>query len=77
MWHELTQGIVERDWKKAEEGKKSIEKNQREMARERKSRSETWDPIHFATSYCKEKGWDCSPLQSLVPVAPIVVPITD
>ena len=77
MWKELTEGIFEKDWKKAGEAKKSVEKRQRELARERKLRGETWVPRHFSTSYSKEDGWNCSPLQNLVPPAPIIVPIND
>ena len=63
------------DWVKATEAKKAIEEKQRKLLRDRKSRGETWTPKHFSVSYSKETGWDCSPIEKIVPPAPIVVPI--
>ncbi|GAV59005.1 LOW QUALITY PROTEIN: Oxysterol_BP domain-containing protein, partial [Cephalotus follicularis] len=75
VWSEVNQGILSKDWEKAIEAKKAVEKMQRQLLRERKSRGETWHPKYFSLSYSKEDGWDCSPVQKWVPPAPIVVPI--
>lgn len=74
MWGEVSQGILNKDWGKAMEAKKAVEEKQRELLRDRNSRSETWAPKHFIVSYDKESGWDCQPMQNFVPPAPIVMP---
>ncbi|XP_059460467.1 oxysterol-binding protein-related protein 4B-like isoform X2 [Corylus avellana] len=75
VWSELSQGILSKNWEKAREEKKAVEEKQRELLRERESKGETWVPKHFSVSYCKEGGWDCSPIQQKVPPAPIDVPL--
>ncbi|CAK9325819.1 unnamed protein product [Citrullus colocynthis] len=75
VWGEVSQGILSKDWKKAKKAKMAVEERQRELAKERESRKQTWVPKHFKVSYSKENGWDCSPIQPTVPPAPIVVPI--
>ena len=75
VWSEVSQGIMSKDWVKAGEEKKVVEEKQRELLRERKSKSETWVPKHFIVSHSKENGWDCSPIEQVVPPAPIVVPL--
>ncbi|XP_024024215.1 oxysterol-binding protein-related protein 4C isoform X1 [Morus notabilis] len=74
VWGEVSQGILNKDWGKAMEAKKAVEEKQRELLRDRNSRSETWAPKHFIVSYDKESGWDCLPMQNFVPPAPIVIP---
>ncbi|KAF4393856.1 hypothetical protein F8388_018347 [Cannabis sativa] len=75
VWSEVSQGIMSKNWEKAREAKKEIEKNQRVLQKERKSKSETWVPKYFNVSYSKKNGWNCSPLQKTIPPAPIVVPL--
>ncbi|KAF4375204.1 hypothetical protein F8388_010819 [Cannabis sativa] len=75
VWSEVSQGIMSKNWEKAREAKKEIEKNQRVLQKERKSKSETWVPKYFTVSYSKKNGWNCSPLQKTIPPAPIVVPL--
>ncbi|KAM6580896.1 oxysterol-binding protein-related protein 4C [Cannabis sativa] len=77
VWSEVSQGIMNRDWGKAREAKKSIEENQRVLLAERNLNSETWVPKHFTVLYNKENGWDCSPIVKTVPPAPIVVPLNN
>ncbi|GLT97405.1 hypothetical protein SLE2022_149720 [Rubroshorea leprosula] len=74
VWSELSQAILSKDWDKAREAKKDVEENQRELSREKESRGEAWVPKHFTATYTKDGDWECSPIQSLVPPAPIVVP---
>ncbi|PON48939.1 Oxysterol-binding protein [Parasponia andersonii] len=75
VWSEVSQGILSKDWGKAREAKKAVEEKQRELLRDRKSKSEIWVPKHFNVSYSKENGWECSPIEMVVPPAPIVVPL--
>lgn len=75
VWSEVSRGILEKDWEKASEAKRGIEQKQREIQKERDSRGERWAPKHFNVTYSKENGWDCSPMESQVPPAPIVVPL--
>ncbi|XP_027921827.1 oxysterol-binding protein-related protein 4C-like isoform X1 [Vigna unguiculata] len=72
VWSELSEAILNKEWEKAEEAKKSIEERQRELRRERESKGENWVPKHFTVSYSKEKGWNCSPIEKWVPNAPII-----
>ncbi|GMN62073.1 hypothetical protein TIFTF001_031165 [Ficus carica] len=71
----VNEGILSKDWGKAREAKKAVEERQRELLRERKSRGETWVPKHFIVSCTNKDGWDCSPIEKIVPPAPIVVPL--
>ncbi|KAL2338675.1 hypothetical protein Fmac_013121 [Flemingia macrophylla] len=71
VWGELSQAIMSKDWEKAREAKKIVEERQRVLQRERESKGENWIPKHFIVSSGKE-GWDCSPIQKLVPNAPII-----
>ncbi|KAM1067463.1 hypothetical protein FF1_022705 [Malus domestica] len=76
VWGLLSQAIIGKDWGKAREAKKAVEEKHRELLRERESRGETWIPKHFTVTHSKEGcGWDCSPIQQLVPLAPISVPL--
>ncbi|XP_022638693.1 oxysterol-binding protein-related protein 4C-like [Vigna radiata var. radiata] len=72
VWSELSEAILSKKWEKAKEAKKIIEERQRELRRERESKGEKWVPKHFTVSYNKEKGWNCSPIKSSVPNAPII-----
>ncbi|CAL1408574.1 unnamed protein product [Linum trigynum] len=78
VWSEVSRGILSRDWEKAKEAKRAVEEKQREMAKARKSRGEVWVPKYFTPSKCDGDGDDdtCeySPIETLVPPAPIVVP---
>lgn len=75
MWSEVSKGILSKQWGRASEAKNAVEEKQRKLLKERASIGENWVPKHFAVSYSKERGWDCSPLQPIVPPAPIVVPL--
>ncbi|KAK4756170.1 hypothetical protein SAY87_006297 [Trapa incisa] len=75
VWSEVSRGILDKDWEKASEAKRSVEQRQRELKKERESRGERWAPKHFNVNYSKEKGWDCSPIAGQVPPAPIIVPL--
>lgn len=75
VWGEVSQGIMNKDWEKAKAAKTAIEEKEREGLRERKSRGETWVPKHFKLFSGKEGGWDCLPIQDLVPPAPIALPL--
>ncbi|GLT28700.1 hypothetical protein SLA2020_036120 [Shorea laevis] len=74
VWGELSEAILSKDWDKAREAKKIVEEKQRKLLRERESREETWVPKHFTVNFTKDGDWDCSPIQRLVPPAPLVVP---
>ncbi|MED6132824.1 hypothetical protein PIB30_022467 [Stylosanthes scabra] len=71
VWGEVSEAILNKDWEKATAAKKLVEERQRELARERIKKGETWLPKHFAVSYTKERGWNCLPIQKSVPPAPI------
>lgn len=75
VWSEVSQYIMRQDWEKASEAKKAVEEKQRKLLRERESAGETWVPRHFSVSCNRESGWDCSPIEKVVPPAPIVVPL--
>lgn len=75
VWSEVSHGILGKDWEKARKAKRNVEQMQRELQKERDSRGEKWLPKHFTVTHSKENGWDCSPIESQVPPAPIVVPI--
>ncbi|KAJ0029772.1 hypothetical protein Pint_14030 [Pistacia integerrima] len=75
VWAEVSQGILNQEWEKARDAKKSVEEEQRKLLRERESAGETWVPQHFHLTQSKERGWDCSPIRERVPPAPIVVPL--
>ncbi|MED6132823.1 hypothetical protein PIB30_022466 [Stylosanthes scabra] len=71
VWGEVSEAILNKDWEKATAAKKLVEERQRELARERIKKGETWLPKHFAVSYTKERGWNCLPIQKWVPPSPI------
>ena len=70
----MSQEILQKSWEKAREAKNAVEVRERELVKERQMKGETWIPKHFSLNYSRENGWHCSPTQSLVPPAPIVVP---
>ncbi|KAI3896422.1 hypothetical protein MKX03_008584 [Papaver bracteatum] len=75
VWSEVIQGILNKDWAKAREAKQEIEEKERALAKERKSKGESWVPKYFNLSksnYSKEEVYECSPKQKWVPPAPIV-----
>ncbi|KAK6152171.1 hypothetical protein DH2020_014806 [Rehmannia glutinosa] len=73
VWSEVSRAILQKNWEKAREAKSCIEEKQREIARERKSKDDDWAPKYFTVSHTKENGWDCLPINKLVPTAPILV----
>lgn len=75
VWGEVSRGILNKSWEKASEAKSSIEEKERELVRQRKSKGENWIPKHFTLSYTKDTEWDCLPIQTWVPPAPIIVPL--
>lgn len=74
VWGEVSEGIMNKDWEKAREGKRDMEENQREYLRQRVASGQSWTPKHFSVTRAG-KDWDCAPLQPTVPRAPIVVPL--
>ncbi|KAM3394931.1 oxysterol-binding protein-related protein 4B [Capsicum galapagoense] len=74
VWAEVSQAILSRNWVKAKQAKTIVEETERELAKERKSKSEIWVPKHFTVSYSKESGWAATPNERWVPPAPIIVP---
>ncbi|MCD9560296.1 hypothetical protein HAX54_018818 [Datura stramonium] len=74
VWAEVSQSILSRNWEKAKQAKTIVEERERELAKERKSKSEIWVPKHFTVSYTKESGWVPTPNERWVPPAPIIVP---
>lgn len=75
VWADVSQAILKKSWEKAREAKNSVEQRGRELSKERKMKGETWVPKHFIVTYSNENGWYCSPTKTLVPPAPIVVPL--
>ncbi|GFP89202.1 oxysterol-binding protein-related protein 4c [Phtheirospermum japonicum] len=73
VWGEVTRAILQKSWDKAREAKTCIEEWQREIGRERKSKDDVFAPKYFTLSHTKENGWDCLPINKLVPKAPILV----
>ncbi|EOA16752.1 hypothetical protein CARUB_v10004961mg [Capsella rubella] len=72
IWSEVSEGILKNEWESAREAKSLVEKKQRESLKQREASGELWVPKHF--SMVKDgKDWDCSPLHSTVPRAPLVV----
>ncbi|CAI0553312.1 unnamed protein product [Linum tenue] len=76
VWSEVSRGILSRDWEKAKEAKRAVEEKQRDMAKARRSRGEVWVPKYFTPSSNggDDDPYEYSPIETLVPPAPIVVP---
>ncbi|KAJ0965579.1 hypothetical protein J5N97_026717 [Dioscorea zingiberensis] len=74
VWGKVSRAILDKDWEKAREEKRSIEERERMLKRERNSNGEVWVPKHFNLTHSKECGWECSPIERTVPEAPIIVP---
>ncbi|GJN04023.1 hypothetical protein PR202_ga21531 [Eleusine coracana subsp. coracana] len=74
VWGEVNDAILKKDWEKARQAKRRVEDTARKLAKERNERGELWMPKHFALSQDKNGSWECWPLESSVPPAPIVVP---
>ncbi|CAL0330335.1 unnamed protein product [Lupinus luteus] len=72
VWSQLSQAILNNDWEKAREAKQLVEERQRKIMTEREISGKVWVPKHFAVSYTKEGGWECSPIHKWVPAAPII-----
>lgn len=72
VWNELSEKILKNDWERAKEAKKAVEEKQRESLKQREASGESWVSKHFLV--VKDgKDWDCSPLQPMVPRAPLVI----
>ncbi|XP_010536899.1 PREDICTED: oxysterol-binding protein-related protein 4B-like [Tarenaya hassleriana] len=72
VWSKVSEAIMAKDWERAVVAKRAVEDRQRESAREREASAKTWTPQHFSVS-CNGNDWDCSPLDTTVPPAPIVL----
>ncbi|GER36175.1 oxysterol-binding protein [Striga asiatica] len=76
VWADVSRAILQKSWDRAREAKTRVEERQRELARERKSKDDDFAPKYFRVSYDHAKGnngWDCLPINKLVPKAPILV----
>uniref|UniRef100_A0A1D1ZIN3 Oxysterol-binding protein-related protein 4B n=1 Tax=Anthurium amnicola TaxID=1678845 RepID=A0A1D1ZIN3_9ARAE len=74
VWAEVSEAILNRDWERAREAKRSIEERERKLQAKRNARGETWLPKYFNLEQTKDGEWECWPKQRNVPPAPIVVP---
>ncbi|ESQ54714.1 hypothetical protein EUTSA_v10025441mg [Eutrema salsugineum] len=75
VWSELSEGVLKKDWERARKAKRAVEEKQRESLKQREASGEPWVPKHF--SVVKHgKDWDCTPRQTSVPRAPLVIPET-
>jgi oxysterol-binding protein-related protein 8 len=74
VWGEVSEAILNKDWEKASLAKRRVEDTARQLAKDRDQRGELWTPKHFSLSQDKNGDWECWPLQSTVPPAPVVVP---
>lgn len=75
VWGEVSRSILNKDWGKASEAKRRIEEEERKRQREReRNGGQIWVPKHFSVAHTKDDGWECWPLEQLVPPAPIIVP---
>ncbi|KFK45024.1 hypothetical protein AALP_AA1G334400 [Arabis alpina] len=72
VWSELSEGILKKDWERAKKAKKAVEEKQRLSSKLREAAGESWVSKHFLV--VKDgKDWDCSPLQPMVPRAPLII----
>ncbi|XP_042440726.1 oxysterol-binding protein-related protein 4C-like [Zingiber officinale] len=75
VWGEVSRSILNKDWGKASEAKRRIEEEERKRRREREMNGDhVWVAKHFSVARTKDEGWECWPLEQLVPPAPIIVP---
>lgn len=74
VWGEVSEAILKKDWEKARQAKRRVEDTARKLAKERNETGEVWMPKHFSLSQDKNGSWECCPLESSVPPAPVVVP---
>ncbi|MQL85178.1 hypothetical protein Taro_017697 [Colocasia esculenta] len=72
VWAEVSEAILNRDWDKAREAKRSIEERERRLRRERSVRGEAWVPKFFTLAQAKDGGWECWSKHKVVPQAPII-----
>ncbi|KAK9060627.1 hypothetical protein SSX86_021333 [Deinandra increscens subsp. villosa] len=78
IWAKVNKGILSKSWDKANDAKTTIEEKERELARSRKLKDETYVPKHFVLSGSKETGewvWEVKPKNINLTAAPIVVPL--
>ncbi|KAJ0491726.1 putative oxysterol-binding protein [Helianthus annuus] len=78
IWSKVNEGILSKSWDKANDAKTTIEEKERELARSRMLKGETWVPKHFVLSGSKETGelvWEVEPKNIKLTTAPIVVPL--
>ncbi|CAN6452695.1 unnamed protein product [Victoria cruziana] len=73
VWSEVSRAILENDWERAREAKKTIEERERRSQGESKSKGISWSPRYFDVVKTKDNEWDCFPKRPLVAAAPIVV----
>ncbi|KAI7754500.1 hypothetical protein M8C21_006747 [Ambrosia artemisiifolia] len=78
IWAKVNEGILSKSWDKANDAKRVIEEKERELARSRMLKGETWVPKHFVLSSYKVNGelvWEVEPKNIKLTAAPIVVPL--
>lgn len=73
LWAKVSQGILNGDYEKARENKRSIEERERRAAGERIQKAESWIPKYFTLTQTNKGGWECLPKLKVVPPAPIMV----
>lgn len=78
IWANVSEGILNKSWDKANDAKTTIEEKERELARSRMLKGEAWVPKHFVVTGTREThdwDWEVKPKNTKVPPAPIVVPL--
>ncbi|KAI7744086.1 hypothetical protein M8C21_029008 [Ambrosia artemisiifolia] len=78
IWAKVNENILSKSWDKANDAKRVIEEKERELARSRMLKGETWVPKHFVLSSYKVNGelvWEVEPKNIKLTAAPIVVPL--
>ncbi|XP_078443968.1 oxysterol-binding protein-related protein 4B-like isoform X2 [Wolffia australiana] len=73
VWAEVSAAVLRRDWDGAREAKRKVEEEQRRRRAERENEGELWEPKFFRITQSKDGDWECFPIASNVPPAPIVV----
>ncbi|KAL6661118.1 hypothetical protein ACP70R_000502 [Stipagrostis hirtigluma subsp. patula] len=71
VWGEVSDALLKKDWERARQAKRRVEDTARKLEKERNERGEVWMPKHFSLSQNKDGDWECWPLESSVPPAPI------
>lgn len=73
VWAEVSEAVLGRDWDRARDAKRKVEDGERRRRAERDASGEIWAPRFFRVTQNKDGGWECRPITSEVPPAPIVV----